>query len=71
MATVNLSEEFYKSAQLYGKIYHRSIPKQIEYWATIGKIAEENQDLPYSLIKDIMLALKEMEDGQVTSFEFN
>ena len=71
MATVNLSDEFYKSAQLYGSIYHRSIPKQIEYWATIGKIAEENPDLPYSFIKDIMLGLKEMKGGHVTPFEFS
>lgn len=33
-------------------------------------MAEENSDLPYSLIKDILLAQQEAAHGQVTPFEF-
>lgn len=43
----------------YGKVYSRSTPKQIEYWFKIGKIAEENPDLPYNFIKQILLAKEE------------
>ena len=68
--SVKLSEELIKQARQYGGVYHRSIPKQIEYWSTIGKIAEENPDLPYSFIKDILLAQQEAENGQVTPHEF-
>lgn len=68
--SVKLSEELIKQARQYGGVYHRSIPKQIEYWSTIGKIAEENPDLPYSFIKDILLAQQEAENGQVTPYEF-
>ncbi len=53
--TVKLSDNIIKEARRYGAVYSRSTPKQIEYWITIGKIAEENPDLPYNFIKDILL----------------
>lgn len=68
--SVKLSDELISKARQYGSVNYRSVPKQIEYWSTIGKIAEENPDLPYSFIKDILLACQEVSDGQVTPFEF-
>ncbi len=68
--TVKLSEKLVQSARQYGVVYSRSVPKQIEYWARIGKIAEENPDLPYDFIKDILLALEEKDEGQTTPFTF-
>jgi hypothetical protein len=35
------------------------VPKQIEYWSRIGKIAEENPDLPFAMIRDILIAEQE------------
>ena len=57
--TIKLPDEMISEAKRYGEIYSRSTPKQIEYWVRIGKIAEENPDLPYSFIKDILLAMQE------------
>nr|VFJ93926.1 MAG: ParD-like antitoxin of type II toxin-antitoxin system [Candidatus Kentron sp. LFY] len=57
--TVELPDELIAEAYRYGTVYHRSAPKQIEYWSRIGKIAEENPDLPYSFIRDILLARQE------------
>ena len=68
--SVKLSDELINMARQYGGVNYRSVPKQIEYWSTIGKIAEENPDLPYSFIKSILLARQEVADGQVTPFEF-
>jgi len=68
--SVKLSDDLVNQARKYGDIYHRSIPKQIEYWSRIGKISEENPDLPYSFIKDILLARQEAETGEVTPFQF-
>ncbi len=68
--TVKLSDELVHEARRYGDIYSRSVPKQIEYWSRIGKIAEENPDLSYSFIKEILIAQKEAEDGQVTPYQF-
>ena len=68
--SVKLSDELVKQARQYGEIYHRSTPKQIEYWSRIGKILEENPDLPYSFVKDVLLAKQEAESGDLTPYEF-
>ena len=64
---VKISDELVAEARRYGAVYQRSLPKQIEYWSRIGKIAEENPDLPFSLIRDIMLA---REEGDAEVYEF-
>ncbi len=56
---VKLSEYLVDSAKLYASIEHRSVPKQIEYWSRIGKIAADNPDLSFSLIRDILIADQE------------
>jgi hypothetical protein len=56
LTTVKLGEALLCEAKKYGKVYSRSVPKQIEHWAKIGKIAEENPDLSYAFIQDILLA---------------
>jgi len=56
---VKLSETLVEQARVHGQVQHRSVPKQIEYWSQIGKIAEENSDLPFSLIRDILIARQE------------
>lgn len=61
MTTINLSDELVNEAKKYANVYSRSTPKQIEYWAKIGKIAEENPDLPYEFIQQILLAMQEDE----------
>ncbi|MBF0133141.1 MAG: hypothetical protein HQL75_11215 [Magnetococcales bacterium] len=58
---VEISDALVAEAKRHGQVFHRSLPKQIEYWSRIGKIAEENPDLPYSMIKDILLAREESE----------
>ena len=67
---IRLSEEIINEAITYAPENSRSVPKQIEHWAKIGKIAEENPDLPYEFIKDVLEAKREMENGNVSSFEF-
>lgn len=57
--SINLSNDLVKKARRYGGVHHRSAPKQIEYWASIGQIAEENPDLPYEFIKELLLAQTE------------
>jgi ParD-like antitoxin of type II bacterial toxin-antitoxin system len=41
-----------------------SVPKQIEYWSRIGKIAEENPDLPFFMILEILIADQEAVIGE-------
>ena len=56
---VKLSEALVEQAKTHGRVQHRSVPKQIEYWSQIGKVAEENPDLPFSMIRDILVAQQE------------
>ena len=61
---VKLSEDLVENAKRYGAIEHRSVPKQIEYWSQIGKIAADNPDLPFSVIRDILIADQEESVGE-------
>lgn len=61
---VKLPEALVESARHYGAIEHRSVPKQIEYWSKIGRIAAENPDLPFSVIRDILVADQEEPVGE-------
>jgi hypothetical protein len=61
---VKLPETLVETAKHYGNIEHRSVPKQIEYWSQIGKIAAENPDLPFSVIRDILIADQEAPVGE-------
>ena len=59
MTTVNLPDELVEKAKRYASVFHRSTPKQIEYWAKIGQIAEENPDLSYDFIRETLVAREE------------
>lgn len=59
MTTINLSDDLVEKAKHYASVYSRSTPKQIEYWAKIGKACEDNPDLPFDFIKGILLAKEE------------
>ena len=48
--TIKLPDELIADARRYGKVYSRSAPKQIEFWVKIGKIAEDNPDMPYEKV---------------------
>lgn len=61
---VKLSENLVEQAKVFGSLEHRSVPKQIEYWSRIGKIAQENPDLPFSLIRVILIADQESMIGE-------
>ena len=60
---VKLSESLVDQAKSHAQVQHRSVPKQIEYWSQIGKIAEENPDLPFFMIRDILIADQEAPSG--------
>lgn len=53
-------------AKKYSRIDHRSLTGQIEHWAKIGKSAEENSELTYSQIKEILIGVAELDNGEKT-----
>ena len=67
---VRVSDELISEARKYSKVDHRSLTGQIEHWARIGKCAEENPELTYDLIKEILVGIEELNRGEKTEFQF-
>ncbi len=72
MATaVRISNKLAKEARLFSRVEKRSLTGQIEHWAKIGKCVEDNPDLTYSLIKDILLGMEELEQDEFSDYTFD
>ncbi|MDY0039540.1 MAG: hypothetical protein RBS57_04460 [Desulforhabdus sp.] len=67
---VRISDELLNEAKKFSKIDHRSLTGQIEHWARIGKCAEENPDLTYDLIKEILIGIVELDQDEKSEYEF-
>ena len=67
---IRLSDKLVNYAKLARKIENRSLSDQIEFWAQIGKMAEENPDMPYGLTKEILVGMEELNRGEVTEYTF-
>ena len=67
---VRVSEKLVREAKLVAAVENRSVTGQIEHWAKVGKCAEENPDLTYGLIKEILLGIEELEHGGRSEYKF-
>ncbi len=71
MATaVKVSDDLFEKAKIKSKIFKRSIAGQIEYWAKIGQIIEENPEVPLPFIQDILVGKEQIKAGQGTPYVF-
>ena len=66
--SIRLDDNFVEQTQIYALVNHRSVPKQIEHWAEIGRIAEDNPELSYAFIRDALIATAEVQAGKVTKY---
>jgi hypothetical protein len=66
---ISLDERLISAAKSYSAVEDRSVPKQIEHWAKMGRIAEENKDLTYDAIKEILLGIADVEAGNVEAYK--
>ncbi|MGP3016855.1 ParD-like family protein [Serratia marcescens] len=67
--SIRLDDDFVSDAKVYAEASSRSIPKQIEHWARIGRIAEDNPDLPFSFISEALIAHSEVTNKKVIHYE--
>ena len=67
---VRVSENLVREARLLSVVENRSLTGQIEHWARVGKCVEENPDLTYRLIKDILVGIEELEQGESSEYQF-
>lgn len=67
---IKLSDILIEDAKPYAQAMHRSVPRQIEYWARLGKLAEENPDLPVHLLQDMLIGMEEVKAGYLSEYHF-
>lgn len=69
-ASIRLEESLVERATIMARALNRTPPKQIEHWAKIGEIMEDNPDLPYEFVKQAIIAKAEKEAGKLESYSF-
>lgn len=67
---IRINSELFNEAKNIANIENRSVPKQIEYWAKIGRIAIENPDLTFAMIHEILLGLSQTETSELEDYIF-
>lgn len=72
MATtsIRLDQDLINKATIMAKALNRTPPKQIEHWAKIGEMMEDNPDLPYEFVKQAIIAQAEKEARKLESYDF-
>ncbi|GGE75399.1 hypothetical protein ACBP93_04575 [Paenalcaligenes hominis] len=73
MATtsIRIDQILFDKAEIMGKALNRTTPKQIEHWAKIGKMMEDNPDLPYEFVQQAIIAQAEKEAGELEVYRFD
>jgi hypothetical protein len=66
--SIKISDYIVDEAKVVAKALNRSIAGQVEYWAKLGKLSEENPDLSYNFIKEILLAKEELKHNKLEEF---
>jgi hypothetical protein len=69
-SAIRISDLLVKEAKIRSRVENRSLTGQIEYWAKIGKIAEENPDVPFSLLREILIGIEELNSSEGTEYQF-
>jgi ParD-like antitoxin of type II bacterial toxin-antitoxin system len=65
MATqVKLSDDLVEDAKRIAAVEHRSVPKQIEYYYQLARTAEQNPDLSFELVRELLKSKSEPAIGE-------
>ena len=64
---VKLPESLDEEAKRIALAEHRSVPKQIEFYFRMARVAEENPELSFKLIREILIA---QADEAVEEYQF-
>ena len=69
-SSIRLDEQLIEKATIMAKALNRTPPKQIEHWAKIGEMMEDNPDLPYEFVKQAIVAEAERKAGKLEPYDF-
>lgn len=67
---IKLDDQLVELARAHAQVACRSTPRQIEYWAMVGRIAEQNPDLSFEMINGLLQARAELKAGEVSDYTF-
>lgn len=56
---IRIDQFIYNEAKKVAQAEFRSIPHQIEFWASLGKCALDNPDLPIEFIRETLLSKRQ------------
>jgi hypothetical protein len=56
---VRIDNQLYEQAKSEAKAEHRTIAGQIEFWATVGRAAIDNPELPVDFVVQVLASMKE------------
>lgn len=69
-ASITLPKSLIESAKKHAVTSNgRTVAQQIEYWAILGRTAEENPDLPITFIKQSLAGSIEVKKGDTSTFK--
>lgn len=69
-ASIRLDKSLIERASIIAKAVSRTAPKQIEHWAKIGEMMEDNPELPYEFVRQAIIAQAEKEAGKLEEYSF-
>lgn len=70
-ASIRLDQDLVDKDAIMAKALNHTTPKQIEHWAKIGEMMEDNPDLPYEFVKQAIIAKAEKEAGKLEEYDFS
>jgi hypothetical protein len=68
--SIRLPDGLIAKAKKQAELDKRSPAGQIEHWAEIGKMLEENPDLTYNMVRDILISAHEAKNDEVEEYKF-
>ena len=69
-SSIRLDRELVEKAAIMAKAFSRSTSKQIEHWAKIGEMMEDNPELSYEFVRQAIISKAEKEAGKLESYNF-
>ncbi len=67
---VRISDPLARKARARSQALHRSLAGQIEYWAKMGEVLEDNPDLSFSFVQEILVGREQAKAGELTPYKF-
>lgn len=68
---IRISDPLARKARARSRALCRSLAGQIEYWAKMGEILEDNPDLSFSFVQEILMGREQANADELTHYDFD